>query len=32
MPIPFSFDQTRNFWDAPLLLQDLGVDFVSGGA
>ena len=31
MPIPFSFDQTRNFWDAPLL-QDLGVNFVSGGA
>ena len=30
MPIPFSFDQTRNFWDAPLL-QDLNVNFVSGG-
>lgn len=30
MPIPFSFDQTRNFWDTPLL-QDLGgVNFVSG--
>ena len=28
MPIPFSFDQTRNFWDAPL--QDLGVNFRSG--
>ncbi len=26
MPIPFSFDQTRNFWDAPLL-QDLGANF-----
>ncbi|KAH9044579.1 fungal-specific transcription factor domain-containing protein [Lactarius pseudohatsudake] len=29
MPIPFSFDQTRNFWDTPLL-QDLGVNFISG--
>jgi len=28
MPIPFSFDQTNNFWDAPLL-QDLGVNFVA---
>lgn len=29
MPIPFSFDQTRNFWDAPLL-QDLDINFISG--
>jgi hypothetical protein len=29
MPIPFSFDQTRNFWDAPLL-QDIDLNFVSG--
>jgi len=27
MPIPFSLDQTRNFWDAPFL-QDLNVNFV----
>ncbi|KAI0308118.1 fungal-specific transcription factor domain-containing protein [Multifurca ochricompacta] len=31
MPIPFSFDQTRNFWDAPLL-QDMGANFVSGAS
>ena len=29
MPIPFSFDQTRNFWDAPLL-QDIDINFISG--
>jgi hypothetical protein len=29
MPIPFSFDQTHNFWDVPLL-QDTGVDFTTG--
>ena len=29
MPIPFSFDQARNFWDAPLL-QDMGVNFLTG--
>jgi hypothetical protein len=29
MPIPFSFDQARNFWDAPAL-QDMGVNYVSG--
>lgn len=29
MPIPFSFDQTRNFWNAPQP-QDPGVNFVSG--
>jgi hypothetical protein len=28
MPIPFSFDQARNFWDAPL--QDIGVNFMTG--
>ncbi|KAF8506800.1 fungal-specific transcription factor domain-containing protein [Russula emetica] len=29
MPIPFSFEQTHNFWDAPLL-QDMGVNYVTG--
>lgn len=29
MPIPFSLDHTRNFWDAPLL-QDIDLNFVSG--
>jgi hypothetical protein len=29
MPIPFSFDQTHNFWDAPLL-QDMGVNYITG--
>jgi hypothetical protein len=29
MPIPFSFDQTSNFWDSPLL-QDMGVSFATG--
>jgi len=29
MAIPFSFDQTSNFWDAPLL-PDLSVNFISG--
>jgi len=28
MPIPFSFDQTHNFWDAPLL-QDMGLNYVT---
>ena len=29
MPIPFSFDQARNFWD-PRSLQDMGVNFATG--
>lgn len=29
MPIPFSFEQSHNFWDAPLL-QDMGVNFIPG--
>jgi hypothetical protein len=29
MPIPFSFEQTHNFWDAPLL-QDMGMNFTTG--
>jgi hypothetical protein len=29
MPIPFSFDQARNFWDAPPS-QDMGVNFMTG--
>ena len=29
MPIPFSFEQTHNFWDAPLV-QDVGVNYVTG--
>jgi len=29
MAIPFSYDQTSNFWDAPLL-QDVGVNFITG--
>ncbi|KAI0001718.1 hypothetical protein BJV77DRAFT_1063126 [Russula vinacea] len=29
MPIPFSFEQSHDFWDAPLL-QDMGVNFITG--
>jgi hypothetical protein len=29
MPIPFGFDHTRNFWDAPLM-QDIDINFASG--
>jgi len=29
MPIPFSFEQTHNFWDSPLL-QDMSVNYVTG--
>ena len=29
MPIPFSFEQTHNFWDEPLL-QDMGVNMLPG--
>lgn len=29
MPIPFSFEQTHNFWDTPFL-QDMGVNMLPG--
>jgi hypothetical protein len=29
MPIPFSFEQSHDFWDSPLV-QDMGVNFITG--